>query len=100
MLPAGISPGLSQPPPGVLPTSGSGGWFRRSPEASNHPGGGPSVSPYPPALFRGGLVFKAHRLVYHSTLGVRVIKKKKKKSRGARPPGHLNPNSRSLNPER
>jgi len=28
--------------------------------------------------FRGGLVFKAHRLVYHSTLGWRVIKKKKK----------------------
>jgi len=28
--------------------------------------------------FRGGLVFKAHRLVYHSTLGSRVIKKKKK----------------------
>ena len=27
--------------------------------------------------FRGGLVFKAHRLLYHSTLGVRVIKKKK-----------------------
>jgi len=26
--------------------------------------------------FRGGLVFKAHRLVYHSTLGWRVIKKK------------------------
>ena len=26
---------------------------------------------------RGGLVFKAHRLVYHSTLGLRVIKKKK-----------------------
>jgi len=26
----------------------------------------------------GGLVFKAHRLVYHSTLGLRVIKKKKK----------------------
>ena len=24
------------------------------------------------------LVFKAHRLVYHSTLGLRVIKKKKK----------------------
>ena len=31
--------------------------------------------------FRGGLVFKAHRLVYHSTLGLRVIKKKKKSSR-------------------
>jgi len=28
--------------------------------------------------FRAGLVFKAHRLVYHSTLGWRVIKKKKK----------------------
>ena len=28
--------------------------------------------------FRGGLVFKAHRLVYHSTLDLRVIKKKKK----------------------
>ena len=27
--------------------------------------------------FRGGLVVKAHRLVYHSTLGSRVIKKKK-----------------------
>ena len=28
--------------------------------------------------FRGGLVFKAHRLLYRSTLGLRVIKKKKK----------------------
>ena len=27
--------------------------------------------------FRGGLVFKAHRLLYHSTLGSRVIKTKK-----------------------
>ena len=27
---------------------------------------------------RGGLVCKAHRLVYHSTLGSRVIKKKYK----------------------
>ena len=26
--------------------------------------------------FRGGLVFKAHRLLYHSSLGLRVIKKK------------------------
>ena len=26
--------------------------------------------------FRGGLVFKAHRPLYHSTLGSRVIKKK------------------------
>jgi len=29
------------------------------------------------AWFRRGLVFKAHRLVYHSILGLRVIKKKK-----------------------
>jgi len=29
--------------------------------------------------FRGGLAFKAHRLLYHSTLGLRVIKKKKMK---------------------
>ena len=27
--------------------------------------------------FRGGIVFEAHRLVYHSTLGLRVIKKKR-----------------------
>ena len=29
--------------------------------------------------FRGGLVFKAHRHLYHSTLGLRVIKKRKEK---------------------
>jgi len=28
--------------------------------------------------FRGGLVFEAHRRLYHSTLGLRVIKKKEK----------------------
>ena len=33
---------------------------------------------------QGGLVFKAHRLVYHSTLGLRVIKKKNKKKGGTR----------------
>jgi len=32
--------------------------------------------------FRGGLVFEAHRLLYHSTLGLRVMKKKKKKKEG------------------
>ena len=30
----------------------------------------------------GGAVFKAHRLVYYSTLGLRVIKKKLQKSLG------------------
>jgi len=32
--------------------------------------------------FRGGLVCKAHRLLYHSTLGLRVIKKKKRPAKG------------------
>ena len=38
----------------------------------------------PPAVwrdvnrFRRGLIFKAYRLVYHSTIGLRIIKKKKK----------------------
>ena len=36
--------------------------------------------------FRGGLVFKAHRLMYLSFLGLRVIKKKKKKSSELHPP--------------
>jgi len=27
--------------------------------------------------FRGGLVFKAHRLLYHTTLGLSVIKKRR-----------------------
>ena len=30
--------------------------------------------------FREGLVFKAHRLVHHSTLGLRVTKENKKKN--------------------
>ena len=29
-------------------------------------------------LFQNGLVFKAHRLVYHSTPGSRIIKKREK----------------------
>ena len=39
--------------------------------------------------FRGGLVFKAHGLLYHSNLGSRVIKKKRRKAKPAsatRPP--------------
>ena len=34
--------------------------------------------------FRGGLVFKARRLLYHSTLGSRVIKKKRRSALLAR----------------
>jgi hypothetical protein len=37
--------------------------------------------------FRGGLVSKAHRRVYHIILGLRVITKKKKSKRAA-PPEH------------
>ena len=29
--------------------------------------------------FRGGLVFKAHRLLYHSTLGSRVVTKRRRR---------------------
>jgi len=37
--------------------------------------------------FRGGLVFKAHRLLYHPTLGLREIKKRRRFSGAAgRPP--------------
>ena len=36
--------------------------------------------------FRGGLVFKAHALLYHSILGLRVIKKKKKSKSDTPPP--------------
>ena len=34
--------------------------------------------------FRVGLVFTAHRLLYHSTLGSRVIKKMKRKKKNKR----------------
>ena len=52
---------------------GSEGDARDLPDAAVVPGTlGSNVK-----RFRGGLVFKAHRLLYHSTLGSRVIKKKK-----------------------
>ena len=37
--------------------------------------------------FRGGLVFNAHRLVYHSTVGLRVIKRRKVQCLGFRVQG-------------
>ena len=45
--------------------------------------------------FQGGLVFKARRLVYHSTLGWRVIKKKKRVPRQS---GLLHRTAEALNP--
>ena len=42
--------------------------------------------------FRGGLVFKAHRFVHHSTLGLRVIKKKK--NLGSNRPSYSVPSAR------
>ena len=41
--------------------------------------------------FRGGLVFKDHRLVYHSTLGLRVTKKKEKTQPAVRNTSHRGP---------
>jgi hypothetical protein len=29
--------------------------------------------------FRGGLIFQAHRLLYHSILGLRVVKKRRRR---------------------
>jgi hydroxymethylglutaryl-CoA reductase (NADPH) len=46
--------------------------------------------------FRGGLVFRAHRLLYHSTLGSRVIKKSKKKKKKGFQPHRLQAVRRSL----
>jgi len=37
-----------------------------------------AAAPPPRAQARGGLIFKAHILLYHSTLGLRVMKKKNK----------------------
>ena len=39
------------------------------------------INEVPSCLPSGGLVFKAHRLLYHSTLGLRVMKKKNKKGK-------------------
>ena len=46
-------------------------WGQRVVDVPHHP-------PRHLSWFRGGLVFKAHRWLCHSTLGSRVIKKKKK----------------------
>jgi len=46
--------------------------------------------------FRGGLVFEADGLVYHSTLGLRVIKKNRKKRRDPRGLGFSVPLSSKL----
>ena len=41
----------------------------------------PHLPSYHSYQFRGGLVFEAHRLLYHPTLDSRFIKKKKKCSK-------------------
>ena len=40
-------------------------------------GGGEQLLSRNVQRFRGGLVYEAHRLLYHSTLDSRVVKKKK-----------------------
>ena len=41
--------------------------------------------------FRGGLVLKAQGIMYHSTLGVRVIKKKRRYARTLECVSHVSP---------
>ena len=63
----GRQPRHTGPPPPPNP----GGCMLDDPRRAEHP--------FPPILnLRGGLVFKAHRRLYHSTLGLRVVRKKKK----------------------
>jgi hypothetical protein len=57
---------------GTDTTVNAGFWSRLSGESL-------SRSLFTGERFRGGPVFKAHRLLYHSTLGPRVIKKKKRR---------------------
>jgi len=67
-----------------FPVSG----FRVPGKEDVHPPGIQSLSSCTdPSGFQRGLAFKAHRLVYHSTLGLRVIKKKRRPVRG-NPPFH------------
>jgi len=47
------------------------GWSSRAVDADDDVPASGNVN-----RFRGGLVFKANRLVYHTTLGLRVIQKK------------------------
>ena len=53
-------------------------WSRMSQPPVTPPSSASSRSTASTCRFRGGLVYKAHRLLYHSTLGLRVITKKKK----------------------
>ena len=81
------------------------------PESRNWPGA-PNTRPdtrntkhetrTPGVRFRGGLVFKAHRLLYYPTLGLRVIKKKKKpETRNLKPePAHVRQNRTMQNETR
>jgi len=70
-------------------------FFKKGEGGANTPTSGERIAPFmrdPSPLLRaqlpdtvhrarGGLVFKAHRLVYHSTLGARVIQKKRSSPR-------------------
>ena len=54
----------------VVPSSPDSGWGPK-PEESGHS----NVQ-----RFRGGLVSRAHNILYHSTLGLRVVKKKRNRA--------------------
>ena len=50
--------------------------------------------------FRGGLVFKAHRHLHYSTLGLREIKKKRKNGQGMHVFGRVSQGERAIARER
>ena len=76
LFPLTLSLSLGAGAVGVFPST-----FKARYRASVAAGGGSGEEERNVKWFRGGLVCKAHRLVYHSTLGWRVIKKKKKEER-------------------
>ena len=75
---------------GAAPRPASGRWRvgtvyrggRRVETASERRGETRLTAPFSNGDEEPGLVFKAHRLLYHSTLGSRVIKKRKRRAGG------------------
>ena len=68
----------------VVLGGGAVSYERGTPVASDQPTAqilatNPTIEPH--NLFRGGVVFKAHKRVYHPTLGWRVVNTRKKKKK-------------------
>jgi len=67
--------------------------FSQIPESADQPESCGNVQ-----WFRGGLVFKAHRLLHHSTLGLRLIKMKRRITRESRNQPASFGNAGNMNP--